>query len=200
MVPWLNAGLLIVSTILTFWFYVASAGPARLSQRIGAEAAYRRCTVYRVLSGVFMTIAGAAYVVYAFHPLPWALAGRFPWPYWVSAVIAVVIAIPSGVVWVRGMKDAGEETMVLKESHAMYGGIYRRIRHPQAAGEVWYWWVFAFFCNSPFLAIYSIVWLPLFHGMSRAEERDLLIRYGDEYRAYMERTGMYLPKRRSSGS
>jgi len=51
-------------------------------------------------------------------------------------------------------------------------------------------------CHSPFLAIYSIVWLPLFHLMSVAEERDLLIRYRDDYRTYMERTGMYLPARR----
>ena len=195
MAPWLNVGVLVASTILTFGFYVASAGPARLSQRIGAEAAYHRCTVYRTLSGVFMTVAGADYVVYAFRPLPWSFPEHFPWPYWVSVIIAVVIAIPSGVVWFRGMKDAGEETMVLKESHAMYGGIYQRVRHPQAAGEVWYWWVFAFLCHSPFLAIYSVVWLPLFHLMSRAEERDLLVRFGEDYRVYMERTGMYMPRR-----
>jgi len=195
MVPWLNVGALIASTILTFGFYIASARPAALAVGIGGEAAYRRCTVYRILSGVFMTVAGIDYVIYAFHPLQWSLPEHFPWPYWVSALIAVAIAIPSGVVWFRGMKDAGEETMVLKESHEMYGGIYRRIRHPQAAGEVWYWWVFAFLCHSPFLAVYSIVWLPLFHLMSRAEERDLLIRFGDDYRTYMERTGMYVPRR-----
>jgi protein-S-isoprenylcysteine O-methyltransferase Ste14 len=54
--------------------------------------------------------------------------------------------------------------------------------------------VFAFLCNSPFLAIYSIIWLPFFHLMSMAEERDLLIRYGDEYKTYMNGTGMYFPK------
>jgi protein-S-isoprenylcysteine O-methyltransferase Ste14 len=84
--------------------------------------------------------------------------------------------------------------MMVKKRHQMYGGIYKRIRHPQAAGEVWYWWVFAFLCNSPFLAIYSLVWLPLFHLMSRAEERDLIIRYGKDYELYMKSTGMYLPK------
>jgi methanethiol S-methyltransferase len=39
----------------------------------------------------------------------------------------------------------------------MYHGIYRRIRHPQAAGEVWFWWVFAFLLNSPFLALFSFI-------------------------------------------
>lgn len=192
---WLNVAVLIVVTALTFVFYVASAGPAALSRRVGAEEAYRRCTRYRMLSGAFMTVAGIDYVVYAFFPLPWSFPERFPWPYWVSAVIAVVIAVPAGILWVWGMKDAGEETMVLKENHTMYGGIYRRVRHPQAAGEVWYWWVFAFLCHSPFLAVYSLVWLPLFHLMSRAEERDLLIRFGDAYESYMGRTSMYIPRR-----
>jgi protein-S-isoprenylcysteine O-methyltransferase Ste14 len=192
---WLNIGVLVVATGLTFGFYVASAGPAALSRRVGSEAAYRTCTRYRILSAVFMTVAGANYVVYAFFPPPWSFPERFPWPYWVSVLIAVLIGIPSGIVFADGMRDAGEETMVLKESHVMYGGIYERIRHPQAAGEVWYWWVFAFLCHSPFLALYSIVWLPIFHLMSRAEERDLLIRYGDEYKGYMERTGMYFPRK-----
>jgi protein-S-isoprenylcysteine O-methyltransferase Ste14 len=96
------------------------------------------------------------------------------------------------------MKDAGEETMLVRKEHTLYGGIYQKIRHPQAAGEVWYWWVFAFLCNSPFLVIYSVIWLPLFHWMSIAEERDLLIRYGDRYEAYMENTGMYFPKRHAT--
>ncbi|GBD84014.1 hypothetical protein BMS3Abin02_00400 [bacterium BMS3Abin02] len=200
MLPWLNIAVLTGATVLTFAFYVASARPAALSQRIGAEAAYRRCTRFRILSAVSMTVVGVSYVVYVFFPLPWSFPKRFPWPYWVSVVVAVVIAVPSGVVFARGMRDAGEETMVLKEQHTMYGGIYERIRHPQAAGEVWYWWVIAFLCHSPFLAIYSFVWLPLFHLMSRAEERDLLIRYGDDYRAYMERTGMYVPRRAHTGS
>ena len=194
MIAWLNFVVLLLSTVLTFVFYIMSAGPAALERRIGAQA-YAKCTRYRAVSGLFMTLAGINYVVYAFYPLPLPLPVLFPWPYWVSALVAVVIGLPAGYLWVRGMRDAGEETMLVKKGHQMYGGIYRKIRHPQAAGEVWYWWVFAFLCNSPFLAAYSLVWLPLFHIMSRAEERDLVIRYGKDYELYMKGTGMYLPKR-----
>ncbi len=195
MIAQINFLLLVLSTALTVYFYLKSAGPAALEQKIG-ERAYAVCTRYRVLSGIFMTVAGINYVVYAFYPLSLPLPEHFPWPYWVSAAIAIVIAIPSGYLWLRGSLDAGEETMHPKKEHTMYGGIYQKIRHPQAAGEVWYWWVLAFLCNSPFLALYSLIWLPLFHWMSRAEERDLLIRYGDAYREYMSRTGMYFPRRR----
>jgi protein-S-isoprenylcysteine O-methyltransferase Ste14 len=193
MIAWINFVVLLLASILTVVYYVKSAGPAALEKKIG-ESAYAKCTRYRALSSIFMTLAGLNYGVYAFYPIPLPLPRFFPWPYWISALIAVIIAIPSGILLVRGMLDAGEETIFVKKEHTLYGGIYHRIRHPQAAGEVWYWWVIAFLCNSPFLAIFSIIWLPLFHLMSKAEERDLLIRYGDDYKAYMESTGMYFPK------
>jgi protein-S-isoprenylcysteine O-methyltransferase Ste14 len=193
-IAWVNFVVLLLSSLLTVIFYIMSAGPAALESRIG-EKAYTICSRYRIASGVFMTLAGINYVVYAFYPLQMPLPRVFPWPYWVSALIALVIGLPSGYLWVRGTIDAGEETMIVKKGHHMYGGIYKKIRHPQAAGEVWYWWVIAFLCNSPFLAIYSLIWLPFFHYMSRAEEKDLVIRYGKEYEQYMKTTGMYLPKR-----
>ena len=194
MIAWINFIVLLLVTILTVVYYVKSAGPAALEQKIGT-AAYAKCTRYRALSAIFMTLAGINYVVYAFYPIPLPLPRTFSWPYWISALIAVIIAIPSGILFAWGMKDAGEETMLVKKEHKLYGGIYQKIRHPQAAGEVWYWWVFAFLCNSPFLVIYSVIWLPLFHLMSKAEERDLLIRYGKDYQIYKESTGMYFPKR-----
>jgi protein-S-isoprenylcysteine O-methyltransferase Ste14 len=194
MIAWINFIVLLLATFLTLVCYIKSVGPAALERKIG-PAAYGICSRYRLISGIFMTLAGINYVVYAFYPIPLPLPRVFPWPYWVSALMAVVIAIPSGILFAWGMKDAGEETMLLKKEHQLYGGIYNKIRHPQAAGEVWYWWVFAFLCNSPFLVIYSVIWLPLFHLMSRAEERDLLLRYGNDYQVYMENTGMYFPKK-----
>jgi protein-S-isoprenylcysteine O-methyltransferase Ste14 len=168
MIGWINFVDLLVATLLTLVYYIKSVGPAALERKIG-PAAYAKCTRYRITSSIFMTLVGINYVVYAFNPIPLPLPRVFPWPYWVSALIAVIIAIPSGILFAREMKDAGEETMLVKKEHTLYGGIYQKIRHPQATGEVWYWWVFAFLCNSPFLVVYSFIWLPLFHLMSRAE-------------------------------
>jgi protein-S-isoprenylcysteine O-methyltransferase Ste14 len=152
LVAWLNLTALVTATLLTFIFYVKSVGPAALEKKIG-EAAWTRCSRYRLLSGLFMGLATVCYVVYFFFPLNLSLPVLFPWPWWVSALIAVVIAIPSGYLWVRGMLDAGEETMLTKKEHTMYGGIYDSIRHPQAAGECPFWFVMAFFLNSPFLEL-----------------------------------------------
>jgi protein-S-isoprenylcysteine O-methyltransferase Ste14 len=87
--------------------------------------------------------------------------------------------------------------MLPKKTHTLYGGIYKTIRHPQAAGELMTWWVIAFLLHSPFLTIVSFVWVPLFVAACLAEERDLVLRYGEAYRAYRQRTGFVLPKSRN---
>lgn len=194
-IAWINFAVLVASTLLTLYFYVRSVGPAALEKKIG-PAAYARCTRYRFVASGFMGIATANYVIYFFYPLPLPLPQSFPWPWWVSALIAVVIALPSGYLLWRGMRDAGEETMIVKAEHTLYGGIYQKIRHPQALGEMPLWWVIAFLLHSPFLVLYSTVWIPVFVVMCWAEERDLVIRYGQAYEEYRERTGFLIPKRR----
>ena len=194
MIEWINFATLLLSTFLTLTFYVKSVGPAALAERIG-EGAYKRCTSYRVLASVFMTIAMVNYVIYVFYPLPISLAQTFPWSRWVSILMAALIALPSGYIWFRGMKDAGEETMIVKEEHTLYGGVYEKIRHPQAVGEMPFWFVIAFLLHSPFLVLYSIIWVPIFWIMCMAEEKDLLIRYGKAYEEYQKQVGAFFPKR-----
>jgi len=195
MIAWINVVVLVLSALLVLIFYVKSVRPAALEKKIGPDA-YRRCTRCRTVSGVFMIVALASYVLYVFYPLPVGLAATFPWRWWISAVIALVIALPSGWLFYRGVKDAGEETMRPKKEHTLYGGIYEKIRHPQAAGELPFFWVFAFLLHSPFLALISFLWVPIFLVMSLAEEKDLALRYGESYEAYRKRTGFLFPRRR----
>jgi protein-S-isoprenylcysteine O-methyltransferase Ste14 len=75
----------------------------------------------------------------------------------------------------------------------MYGGIHAKLRHPQAAGEVFLWLVMALMLNSPFLAVYSLLLFPIFLVMCLAEEKDLLLRFGTPYAEYMRTTGAFFP-------
>lgn len=195
MIAWANTAVLLLSALLTLFFYVKSAGPAALEERIGGGA-YARCTRYRFIASIFMTIGAIDYVIYFFYPLPIPLARAFPWSRWVSAAIAGLIAVPSGYLFWRGMRDAGEETLFVKKEHTLYGGIYQKVRHPQALGELPFWWVFALLLHSPFLALVSTIWIPVFVVMCWAEERDLLIRYGSAYEEYRRRVGLLIPRRR----
>jgi protein-S-isoprenylcysteine O-methyltransferase Ste14 len=194
MIAWLNFAVLIFASLLFLYFYVRSVSPATLEKVLGPDA-YARCGRDRIIASGFELVILANYVIYYFYPLPTPLLEKFPWAWWVSALIAVVIAIPSGTLMGIGLKDAGEEALFPKKEHTLYSGIYTKIRHPQAVGEVCLWWVFAFLLNSPFLALFSFIYIPIFILMCFAEEQDLLWRYGEAYGGYCQHTGAFWPKR-----
>lgn len=193
MIAWLNIVCLVAATILTALFYVKSAGPAALEQRIG-PAAYARCGRYRAVSMVFMFLGMANYVVYYFYPLPLPLPKEFPWSHWISAVAGTALALPAVYLMMRGMRDAGKEALVPQKEQTLYGGIYERVRHPQA-WEAVLWFTFALWLHSPFLVLYSFVWLAVEYLMVMAEERDLGLRFGRAYLDYRQRTPAFLPRR-----
>jgi protein-S-isoprenylcysteine O-methyltransferase Ste14 len=193
-IEWVNLAVLIVSSILFLYYYVRSVSPAQLEQKIG-ESAYPKCKTYRLIAGTFETITVINYIIYFFYPLPVGLPLIFPWDWWISIPVGFFIIIPSLCLMLVGMKDAGEETLAPKKEHQLYTGIYEKIRHPQAIGECVLWFPIALWLNSPFLVLYSFVWIPIFYIMCVAEERDLILRYGQPYLEYRERVGFLIPKR-----
>lgn len=200
MLGWLNFAVLVVSSIAFPVLYVLSAHPAHLEQKIG-EQAYRRCKQYRMLSTIPMGLVCINFILYHWYPLPVdPLPARFPWPYWISVVAAIAIGVPSLTLMIRGALDAGAESLSPDKSHTMYGGIYEKIRHPQALGEAPIWWVMALLLDSPMLGLVSSLYLVIWYWWCVEEEKDLLLRYGQPYAEYRARTGMLFPKRQHRGA
>jgi len=195
MISWINFTAMLVSAFLFSYFYIKSVGPAALEKKIG-KTAYSRCGIYRIIASAFEIIVVINYIIFFFYPLTVPIPRVFPWSWWISALAAALIAVPAGYLFVKGLKDAGRESAVPDKKHSLYGGIYKKIRHPQAAGELAFWWIIAFLLNSPFLALFSIVWIPVFYLFCWAEEKDLIIRYGNSYLEYRKNTGFIIPKRR----
>ncbi len=195
MIAWLNFMVMLISAFLFSYFYIRSVGPAALEKRIG-KIAYFRCGRFRIISSVFEIIIVVNYIVYFFYPLPVLLSRTFPWDWWISALISILIAAPAGYLFGRGVKDAGREAMIPGKEHILFRGIYEKIRHPQAAGELIFWWVIALLLNSPFLVLFSFIWMPIFYLFCWAEEKDLIIRYGRKYLEYRKNTGFVIPKRK----
>jgi protein-S-isoprenylcysteine O-methyltransferase Ste14 len=193
--PWINFAVMIISSILFVWLYIISVSPAALEKKIGPSA-YKRCGVYRSISMVFMFVVLANYILYNYYPIP-GLPQYLPWPRWISTAIAVILGIPTTFLVFKGMFDAGKEMAFPQKDGEMYGGIYKKIRHPQA-WEAVYWFVIAFALHSPFLVLISILWLPVEYWMMRAEEKDLILRFGQAYEKYIEEVGMFWPKRKRS--
>ncbi len=198
MISWINFATMLISAFLFSYFYIRSVGPAALEKKVG-KIAYSKCGRYRIIASVFEVIVVINYVIYFFYPLPVPLSRAFPWGWWISILMAVLITIPAGYLLGRGLKDAGKEAIIPEKKHVLYGGIYRKIRHPQAVGELALWWVIAFLLNSPFLALFSLIWIPVFYLFCWAEEKDLIIRYGRKYLEYRKNTGFIIPKRNKSG-
>ncbi len=194
MIAWANLGILLFASLFFLYFYMLSVSPAALEKAIGQQA-YRKCGGYRVVAALFETATVLCYLAYRFYPVPNPLPERFPWDWHLSALLAALIGLPSLALMFIAMKDAGSETMTPKKEHSMFGGIYKKIRHPQAVGEVFAWLWIALLLNSPFLAVFSLAYFPIFLAMCHAEEQDLLLRFGDAYAEYMRRTGAFIPKR-----
>ena len=194
MIAWLNLTLLTFSALLFLYYYVLSVSPAAL-EVVYDPGAYHRCGNYRVVAIGFEIITAINYIVYFYYPVNSPMPLSFPWPWWISIAIALLIGVPAVYLMIVGMRDAGEEAVRPRKEHGMYGGIYAKLRHPQAAGEVFIWLVMALMLNSPFLAVYSLLFVPIFLVMCLAEEKDLLLRFGTPYAEYMRTTGAYFPKR-----
>jgi len=196
MIAWINLAVLIFASLLFLYFYQLSVSPAALEKLIGPKA-YDKCGRYRMVSSLFEYLAVGCYIVYYFNPLPVPLPQTFPWSFWVSGLIALIILVPAAYLMASGIKHGGYETMAPKKNHSLNKGIYLKIRHPQAAGEVMIWWVIAFFLNSPFLVLFSFIYIPIFLMMAWSEEGDLVLRYGNSYIKYYQKTGAFFPKRGS---
>ena len=196
MIEWINLSILSISTIGMAYYYIKSVSPAKLEKKIG-EIAYKKCGNYRIIASIFESITIINFILYFFFPLPIILPRYFLWDYWISVVISITILIPCLYIIYVGLKDAGREALFPDKKHTLYAGIYLKIRHPQALGEVFVWWAAALLLNSPFLFLYSIIWFPIFYWFCKAEEKDLELRYGESYSSYKERTGMFFPKKKS---
>ena len=194
MIAWINIAIMITSGFIFLYYYVKSVSPTALEKRIG-EISYKKCTFCKKISGGFIAIPLINYIIYFFYPLLIPLPKTFPWAWSISFSIGIFVAISSGYLIWSGVKDAGEETMTPKKEHNMYKGIYNKIRHPQVIGEVFFWCVFAFCLNSFHLELISFIWKLVWYIMLKADEKDLIIRYGKKYKDYMSKTGYIIPKK-----
>ena len=117
---------MLISVYLFSYFYIKSVSPAALEKKIG-KAAYLKCGRYRIAASVFEIIVIINCIVYFFYPLPVSIPRVFPWSWWISVLIAALIVIPAGYLFVKGIKDAGKEAMIPEKEHILYSGIYKKI-------------------------------------------------------------------------
>ena len=131
MIAWANFAILLFSVMLFLYFYIRSVSPAGLEMVVGPRA-YEQCRRDRLIAAGFELLVTINYVVYIFFPLLLRLPRQFPWAWWVSFLIALAIGIPALVLMVRGVQDAGEETLRPTKEQPLFGGIYKK--NPSSPG------------------------------------------------------------------
>jgi protein-S-isoprenylcysteine O-methyltransferase Ste14 len=86
-------------------------------------------------------------------------------------------------------------SLQLREGHELVtGGVYRSVRHPMYA-SIWLWGIAQTLLLQNRIAGWAglVLFLPLYLLRVPREERMMLNEFGEEYRAYMNRTGRIIP-------
>lgn len=193
MIEWINFSFLLVSLSLFSYFYTLSVQPIKREKRKG-ERAWKECMKLRIIASVFEFIIVLTLIFWIWFPLPlinWKVHPNYVFGF----IIGVVISIPCLAILLKGVRDAGSETLQPSKDTEIYGGIYNYVRHPQSLGEFPLFLAIAFMVNSWFLVllmvIYTIIYVPI---MIYYEEQDLIRRFGEKYQEYQKRTGAFFPK------
>ncbi len=118
---------------------------------------------------------------------------------WMGAAVAT-LALP-GVFWtLRALGTNVSETVLTKSTQKLVkSGPYRWVRHPLYAVGIALFIGVGLMSDSGFILAFAILALVLIRlVVIPLEERELMTRFGDEYRIYMRGTGRLLPRVKGS--
>jgi protein-S-isoprenylcysteine O-methyltransferase Ste14 len=172
--------------------------PVTLEEQRGEEA-WDYCRRIRYWSFGFAALMVLNVIQWVWLPIPELSWQLNPDPMF-GIVVGLIIAIPCLVILTIAMRDAGAEMHAPDKETTLHGGIYKKIRHPGAMGEMPLYVVLAMFVNSLFLVLWMIVYVSIYTALNiYFEEKDLVKRFGSDYVEYRDRTPALLPGFRRKG-
>ncbi|HEY7089156.1 MAG TPA: isoprenylcysteine carboxylmethyltransferase family protein [Tepidisphaeraceae bacterium] len=135
-------------------------------------------------------------LVYLINPA-WMARSSMPVPLWLRWCGACVGAI-GGSLLIWAFHTLGKnltDTVVTRKAHTLVtAGPYRWIRHPFYVSVALSVLGGGLAAANWFILVAGTLAVSLLVLRTSIEERNLLSRFGDEYRAYMDRTGRFLPR------
>ncbi len=135
-------------------------------------------------------------ITYMINPawMAWSAVSLPMWVRWVGVGLGAV----TGLLLIWTMHTLGKnltDTVVTRKDHELItGGPYRFVRHPFYCA-----FILAILANSAVPANWFILltgvsaWLVIVFRTTK-EEENLIARFGDDYRGYIERTGRFFPR------
>jgi protein-S-isoprenylcysteine O-methyltransferase Ste14 len=137
--------------------------------------------------GVFAWMINPAWMAWSSVPLPIRLR-------WAGVGFLVVGALM--LVWTfRSLGKNLTDTVVTRQQHTLVvHGPYRWIRHPLYSSAALFIAAVSLIAANWFFFAAGAALLSVLIMRTRIEEENLVARFGDNYRAYMARTGRFVPK------
>jgi len=107
-----------------------------------------------------------------------------------TSLIAGIVTIAAGILIVIGWKGIYRNRL---SSRLVTDGVYRYMRHPQYTGIILIItaWLFAW-PTLPTLIMWPVL-VAAYYRLARREEKEMLARFGGQYRKYMLDVPMFLP-------
>ena len=139
-------------------------------------------------------------ITYMVNPA-WMAWSSVPLPAWLRWTGVGVNAIAAGLLtWtLRGLGTNLTDTVVTRRAHTLVThGPYRWVRHPFYDSMALLILANSLIAANWFLFLTGSLVVLLIVVRTRTEEEKLLARFGDAYRAYMMRTGRFVPRSRSN--
>lgn len=190
----------LVAGLILFTGLGISAHFRRKADRESGEAIARgidgtaMVTAIRV-GGLLLWLSPLAYLV---NPewMAWSKVGMPVWARWLG--VGVGVTCTGMIYWLfRSIGSGITPTGATRERHTLTTrGPYRWVRHPLYTVGSTFFVSFGMTADNWFIAALGVLAFVLMALRVPAEEANLIARFGDEYRAYMRRTGRYLPRMR----
>jgi protein-S-isoprenylcysteine O-methyltransferase Ste14 len=186
--------ILIVGSLLLF--------PVAMYYRLRSQATRERLDRWQEGPVILFTLrpVGIASVLgliaYMINPsrMAWSSVPLPEWLRWAGVGVGVIAG--GLLVWTfRSLGKNLTDTVVTRREHTLVTtGPYRWVRHPFYDSVALCVLANSLAAANWFLLLTGGLAFVLMMVRTRTEEEKLLARFGDSYRAYMERTGRFLPK------
>lgn len=186
---------LFVSALLISWYHRHQA------DRAGEQVSWREeglpIMVLLRLSGL---AAWLSVFTYLLNPrwMQWSSLNSPDWLRWFGAAIGAATLPLLYWVFISIGKNITQTVATRKDHQLVTGGAYAWVRHPLYVVGTLFFLALNLLVANWFVGSASLIGLTMLLIRLPKEEASLIERFGDEYRAYMKRTGRLLPRINSS--
>ena len=170
----------------------------RIKSQASGELLARREEGVAVMVGLRLcgALAWALFAAYLMNPawVSWSSLALPAWLRWAGATLGLLV-VPPLLFWTfHSLGKNLTDTVVTRREHTLVThGPYRWVRHPFYVVVFLWGFSLSLLTANWLLALLGVAAVTMLVTRSRVEEAKLAERFGDEYRAYVRRTGRFFP-------